>query len=55
MKKINEADFVSFTIEKGWSLTMFSIGAAVREFAQLSHGNLYGNKPDGSRELLDSK
>lgn len=55
MRKINENDFVSFTISNGWNLTVYSLKTALKEFGNLSTGTLYGNKADGTRAILDSK
>lgn len=56
MRHINENDYLSFTIVGGgWSYTTFSLKTALDEFNALGYGILYGNKPDGSRAILDSK
>lgn len=55
MRKINENDYVSFTISAGWNCTLFDFKAAKREFDNLKTGTLYGNKADGSRAIIDSK
>lgn len=55
MRKINEKDFVSFTISKGWNVTIYDLKTALKEWNNVSGGTLYGNKPDGTRAILDSK
>jgi len=55
MRKIDEKEFVSYTVSNGWSLTVFTLKDALKHFNDLSAGTLYGNKPDGTRAILDSK
>ena len=55
MRKINENDFVSFTISKGWNLTVNELKTALKEWNNIDSGTLYGNKPDGTRVIIDSK
>ena len=40
MRKINENDYVNY---------------AKKEWAGMKFGTLYGNKPDGTRAILDTK
>lgn len=55
MRRINEKDFVSFTISCSFNVTFFKLETAMKEWVQIQHGTLYGNKPDGTRAILDSK
>lgn len=56
MRKINENNYVNFTIEgSGWSFTVHKLPDALREWAGMKYGTLYGNKHDGTRAILDSK
>lgn len=55
MRKVNEADFESYTIVKGWSLTVYDFKKAMYEWKGINAGTLYGNKHDGSRCILDQK
>jgi hypothetical protein len=58
MRKINENDYVDFTIvAPGWSLTVSTFKKALGEWAniRLSGCTLYGNKPNGTRAIIDSK
>lgn len=56
MRKINENDFVDYTIVgNGWSLTVNTFNKALREWNNLQSGTLYGNKPDGTRAIIDEK
>lgn len=55
MRKINESDFISYTISRGWNLTVFDFKAALKEFNNISSGTLYGNKPDGTQAIIDQK
>ena len=55
MRKINEKDYVSFTISKGWNLTVNEWKTALKEWNNLTSGTLYGNKHDGTRAIIDSK
>lgn len=55
MRKINEKDYVSFTISNGWNLTVNAWKTALREWGDMSSGVLYGNKADGTRAIIDSK
>ena len=56
MRHINEKDYVDYTIAgNGWTYTISSFQTALKEFNALEYGILYGNKPDGTRAILDSK
>lgn len=58
MRKINENDYVNFTIAaNGWTLTVFTFNNALREWNNIAGSGctLYGNKPDGTRAIIDSK
>lgn len=57
MKKINEDSFVNFTISgNGWNCTISTFQKALREWRNIDSGcTLYGNKPDGTREIIDEK
>ena len=55
MRKINEKDYVSFTISKGWNLTVHKWKTALKEWNNVTSGTLYGNKPDGTRAIIDTK
>lgn len=57
MRKINENDYVDFTIAgPGWSITLLSFKKALNEWKDIRQEGctLYGNKPDGSRAIIDS-
>lgn len=58
MRKINENDYVNFTIVgPGWSLTVADFETALGEWKDITKSGctLYGNKPDGMRAIIDSK
>lgn len=56
MRKINENDYVNFTIAaNGWTLTVYTFKNALREWNNLTSGTLYGNRPNGTRAIIDSK
>ncbi len=56
MRKINENEFVDFTISgNGWTLTVSTFKKALREWNNLTSGTLYGNRPNGTRAINDSK
>lgn len=57
MRKINEKDFLSFTVEtRSFKLTVHKVADAVRYFNDWNgSATIYGNKPDGGRAILDSK
>lgn len=55
MRKINEKDYVSFTISKGWNFTVHEWKTALKEWNNVASGTLYGNKPDGTRAIIDTK
>lgn len=58
MRKINENDYVDFTIVgPGWSLTVSTFKKALGEWANIRMPGctLYGNKPNGTRAIIDSK
>lgn len=55
MRKINEEEFISFTIQNGWSLTVYTLKKALKQYDELTTGTLYGNRPDGTRAIIDSK
>ena len=58
MRKINETDYVNFTIAgNGWTLTVSTFKSALREWENVDGPGctLYGNKPDGTRAIIDSK
>ena len=58
MRKINENNYVDFTITgPGWSLTVTTFKKAVGVWKDMTRAGctLYGNKPDGTRAIIDSK
>ena len=58
MRKINENDYVDFTIAgNGWTLTVSTFNKALREWNNIAGSGctLYGNRPDGTRAIIDSK
>lgn len=58
MRKINEKDYVDFTIAgPGWSLTVATFNKAYGEWKNINRAGctLYGNKADGTRAIIDSK
>ena len=58
MRKINENDYVDFTIAgAGWSLTVSTFNKELREWNNIAGSGctLYGNKPNGTRAIIDSK
>ena len=55
MRKINEKDYVSFTISKGWNLTVHEWKTALKEWNNVTSGTLYGNTSDGPRAIIDTK
>ena len=56
MRKINENEFASFTISgNGWNLTVSTFQKALREWNNLTAGTLFGNRPNGTRAIIDTK
>lgn len=55
MRKINEKDFVSYTISNGWNVTVYTLKAALKMWGDMAAGTFYGNKPDGTQAIIDSK
>jgi len=55
MRKINEEDFISYTISRGWNCTVYDLKTALREFSNIPSGTLYGNKADGTKAIIDQK
>lgn len=56
MRKINENDYVSFTIVGcGWQFNVYSWQKAKAEWHNMKYGTLYGNKADGTRAIIDAK
>lgn len=58
MRKINENDYVSFTIHitrNGCNITLYRFKDALKEYDTIGSAILYGNKPNGERAILDSK
>ena len=56
MRTIKEKDYVSYTIVgSGWSFTVNTLKTALYEWANMKFGTLYGNKPDGTQAILDTK
>lgn len=56
MRKIDENKYVNYTIAgDGWSYTIHQLPDALREWKGMRYGTFYGNKPDGSRAILDTK
>ena len=58
MRKINEKDYVDFTIVgQGWSVTVSTFKKALGEWNNITRAGctLYGNKRDGTRAIIDSK
>ena len=56
MRKINENDYVDFTIAgNGWTLTVSTFKNALREWNHIAGGTLYGNRPNGTHAIIDSK
>lgn len=58
MRKINENDYVDFTIAgNGWTLTVSTFKNALREWNNIAGSGctLYGNRPNGTLAIIDSK
>ena len=58
MRKINENNYVDFTIAgPGWSVTVSTFKKAFVEWKNITRTGytLYGNKPDGTLAIIDSK
>ena len=56
MQIFNKNDYVNFTISgNGWTLTVSTFEKASRQWDNLTSGTLYGNKPNGTREIIASK
>lgn len=58
MRKINENDYVDYTIyieRNGCYVTFNTLKNALREWGGIDAGTLYGNKPNGTRAIIDSK
>jgi len=57
MRKINENDYVDFTIAGPFlSVTVSTFKKALGEWKNITRAGftLYGNKPDGTRAIIDS-
>ena len=56
MKHIDETKFENYTVECGFTITYNSLKEAIKLFND-REGRcvLYGNKPDGTRAILDQK
>ena len=57
MQKINENEYVDFTITgNGWTLTVSTFKKALREWDNIAGSGctLYGNKPNGTRTLIET-
>ena len=58
MRKINENEFVNFTIKgNGWNMTMFSFKDILAQWSKLTGPglNLLGLKKNGDSAIIDSK
>lgn len=58
MRKINENDYISFTIhieKNGCNITLNTLKSALKEWNNISAGTLFGNKKDGTSAIIDSK
>lgn len=56
MLKINEEDFVNFTIVgNGWSVTVATFKSARKQWDEMEYGQLVGNKPNGDKTIIDSR
>lgn len=56
MRKVNEENYDSYTIVgSGWSFTVNTWQKAKAEWHNMKFGTLYGNKPDGTRAIIDCK
>ena len=58
MRKINENDFVNFTIKgNGWNMTMFSFIGILAQWSKLTGPGLtlLGLKKNGNTAIIDSK
>ena len=56
MRKINEDDFVSYTIiGSGCTVTVPTLKKALKQWDEIKRGTLYGNKPNGDRAVIDSR
>lgn len=50
------SDFVSFTLESGYTCTLFNYDKAMKAFNdRAGSATLYGNRADGSRAVLYTK
>lgn len=57
MRKINENEFVDYTISgNGWNLTISTFKKALGEWKNVGNGcTFYGNRPNGTRAIIDTK
>ena len=58
MRKIDEKDYCSYTIHidsNGCNVTLNSLSGALKEWAHIKSGILYGNKPNGDKAIIDSR
>lgn len=57
MRKVNEDEFVSYTIARnGSKVTFFRLYDTLRVWRDYGAGSvLYGNKPNGEQAILDNK
>lgn len=56
MLKINEEDFLNYTIVgNGWSMTTAKFKTARKEWENIPHGQLVGNKHNGDKAIIDSR
>lgn len=58
MRKINKDEFRSYTIAgSGWSLLVYTLNNALKQWGNITGDGytLYGNRPNGTRAILDTK
>ena len=56
MRKINESDFMSYTIVgNGWTFNTATFSKAFKQWENFAHGTFYGNKPNGDKAVIDSR
>lgn len=58
MRKINKDEFRSYTIAgSGWSMLVYKLNNALKQWGDITGDGytLYGNRPNGTRAILDTK
>lgn len=53
---IDHSKFVSYTLTfNGCNFTTHNYESALKQYASVPHGTIYGNKPDGTQTMIKGK